>query len=369
MGRVLTSFLEIDGVVKSFGTAAALTGIHLAIERGTTMALLGPSGSGKSTLLRVVAGLEDPDLGEVRLEGRSLAGVPVSARGFGLMFQDLVLFPHLNVADNISFGLRMHRWPEDAARERVRELGELVQIDRLLDRGVDELSGGEQQRVALARSLAPKPSLLMLDEPLGSLDRTLRDDLIEEVRQILCKESVTALYVTHDQEEAFAIADRVAVMNDGRIAQEGRPGEVYFAPASSFVGKFLGHRNLFSATMTSAGNGALAVESVLGRWTMIAPANWPDLDSGTAKHGTLLIPIDGVSIRAEPASEPGLGGVIEDSSMRSGRYVVAVRSTDSGVVLTGMVPVVELGWNPKLGDRVWAVLETSAVRFLPWTDS
>ena len=355
----MTAFLEITGIAKRFGETPALVGIDLTVEHGTTVALLGPSGSGKSTLMRVIAGLEHPDEGEVRLEGRSLAGIPPSDRAFGLMFQDLALFPHLNVSDNIAFGLRMRRWSPDATRERVVELVELTRISHLLNRKTDELSGGEQQRVALARSLAPKPSLLMLDEPLGSLDRTLRDDLIEEIRGILRDEGVTALYVTHDQEEAFAIADRLVVMNGGRIVQEGLPAEVYFEPVSLFVAGFLGQRNLFSATVLSTMKGEMLVESALGQFAIPYKGGPPRAD------GTLLIPTDAVSIRAKPTLESDIAGTVERSVMRTGRQVISVRITGD-VVLTGSIPIGERDWNPLIGDRVWAAIDNQGGRLLPW---
>jgi ABC-type Fe3+/spermidine/putrescine transport system ATPase subunit len=363
-------FLEIDSVVKRFGEIPALNGIDLAVDQGMTVALLGPSGSGKSTLLRVIAGLEASHQGEVRLEGRSLSGTSISDRGFGLMFQDLALFPHLNVSDNISFGLRMRRWSSDAARARVHELGDLARIGHLLERRVDELSGGEQQRVALARSLAPRPSLLMLDEPLGSLDRTLRDELIDEIRRILRDEGVTALYVTHDQEEAFAVADRVALLNDGRVAQEGRPAEVYFAPVSGFVARFLGHRNLFPATAISSFGDTVTVESPLGTWTLRAPAGRISADAGVVNGiGTLLIPVDAVSIQAGDGTGQGLAGFVDDLSWRAGRYIIKVQLTVSGGVLVGSVPAIQSSWIPVRGDPVSAIVEFGAVRLLPWREA
>ncbi len=357
----MTAFLEITGVAKRFGITPALGGIDLTVERGMIVALLGPSGSGKSTLMRVIAGLEQLDEGEVRLEGRSLAGTPPSDRAFGLMFQDLALFPHLNVSDNISFGLRMRKWSPDATRERVAELVELTRIGHLLNRRTDELSGGEQQRVALARSLAPKPALLMLDEPLGSLDRTLRDDLIEEIRGILRDEGVTALYVTHDQEEAFAIADRLAVMNGGRVVQEGLPADVYFEPVSAFVAGFLGHRNLFAVKVVSTANEEATVDGPLGRLTIPTPAVPFRTD------GTLLVPSDAVSIRGKPTLETDIAGAVERSVMRAGRQVLSVRIAGDAV-LTGSIPVTDRDWNPSIGDRVWARIDHRGSRLLSWQE-
>ncbi len=361
MGRILTTFLEVDGVVKRFGQTTALDGINLNIARGETVALLGPSGSGKSTLLRVISGLVDPDEGEVRLQGRSLSSTLVSDRGFGLMFQDLALFPHLNVFDNIAFGLRMQRWEAGDSGARVRELAALVRIGHLLQRRTDELSGGEQQRVALARSLAPRPSVLMLDEPLGSLDRTLRDDLINEIRAVLRDEQVTALYVTHDQDEAFAVADRVAVVNNGRVAQMGPAADVYYGPASPFIARFLGHQNLIDAMVVGVKGRAATVETGLGRWELPLAPSW----SSESEVRTLLLPIDAVGVKshAEPDSLPVS---VEDAVMRAGRYVVSVRTVDSGFTLSGVAAAVSGGWVPVRGDRAWVTINVETARLLPW---
>lgn len=251
--------LDVRDVCKSFGATPVLHQVAFDVGRGEIVCLLGPSGCGKTTLLRIIAGLEQADAGQVLLAGRDLASTPVHRRGFGLMFQDYVLFPHRNVYDNVAFGLRMAGLSKDAVRHRVAEMLELVDLAGYDARRVHELSGGQQQRVALARSLAPRPALLLLDEPLGSLDRTLREDLLGELRRILKQAPVgpgepagiTSIYVTHDQQEAFAIADRVVIMNAGRIEQVGPPLAVYRQPASAFVARFLGMQNLLPGRVTA----------------------------------------------------------------------------------------------------------------------
>jgi ABC-type Fe3+/spermidine/putrescine transport system ATPase subunit len=233
------SFVEWQGVTKSFGETTALDAVSLAIRKGDILAVLGPSGCGKTTFLRATAGLERPDAGRILCQGQDLAETPPHQRGFGLMFQDYSLFPHLDVAGNIGFGLRMARIPRQRRAERVREMLRLVRLEELSRRSIHELSGGERQRVALARSLAPSPRLLMLDEPLGALDATLRRELLGELSAILRRVGVTAIYVTHDREEALAVADRAAIMREGSIVQVGTPRDLVERPASAFVASFL----------------------------------------------------------------------------------------------------------------------------------
>jgi thiamine transport system ATP-binding protein len=232
--------LRVEAVAVSFGTKAALDGVTLEIADGEVMTVLGASGAGKSTLLRVIAGLETPDRGRVLLDGSDLVSVPPHRRGIGLVFQDHALFPHRDVAGNVAFGLRMRGDSQEAIDRRVAELLGLVGLAGFEKRSVATLSGGEQQRVALARSLAPEPSVLLLDEPLGSLDRRLRDRLLADLERLFTELRLTALYVTHDQAEAFALGDRVAVMRDGRVVQVGTPDELWARPTDEDVARFLG---------------------------------------------------------------------------------------------------------------------------------
>ncbi|MFH8488945.1 ABC transporter ATP-binding protein [Streptomyces longisporoflavus] len=246
---VVPGLLALDGATVRFGGRAVLDGVGLDVARHEIVCVLGPSGSGKSTLLRAVAGLQELDAGQVLLDGRDQRGVPAHKRGVGLMFQDHQLFPQRDVAGNVAFGLRMHGVSRGEQADRVAELLDLVGLPGAQRRAVASLSGGEQQRVALARALAPRPRLLMLDEPLGQLDRSLRERLVVELRQLFDELGTTVLAVTHDQGEAFALADRVVVMRDGRIAQSGTPLEVWRQPADEFVARFLGFDNVVDATV------------------------------------------------------------------------------------------------------------------------
>jgi len=232
--------LTIAGAVVKFGARRVLDGVDLELGDGETVVVLGPSGSGKTTLLRAVAGLQQLDEGRVAWDADDLAGVAPHRRRFGLMFQEYALFPHRDVAGNVEFGLRMGPADRSARARRVDEVLELVGLADLRDRRVASLSGGEQQRVALARALAVSPRLLMLDEPLGALDRVWRRRLLDELRAILDRAALSALYVTHDHEEAFAIAHRIAIMREGRIVQVAEPPEIWRAPADAWTARFLG---------------------------------------------------------------------------------------------------------------------------------
>jgi thiamine transport system ATP-binding protein len=237
-------FLELDGLRVGYDGHVALHDIDLRVPHGQLLCVLGPSGGGKTSLLRAIAGLEEPLGGRIRLAGRDLASVPAHQRDVGLMFQDYALFPHRDVAGNVAFGLRMRGADAHAARERVEALLELVGLPGAGPRSVAQLSGGEQQRVALARALAPQPRLLMLDEPMGSLDRVLRERLPEELRALFVELGLTTIYVTHDQDEALTVADRVVILEAGRLVADGTPEELWQRPPTSWVAGFLGHRNV-----------------------------------------------------------------------------------------------------------------------------
>ena len=236
--------LSAEHVTVRFATKLALDDATLTVADGEVVAVLGGSGSGKTTLLRVIAGLQAPDAGRVVLAGRDLEGVPPHRRGIGLVFQDHALFPHRDVLGNVAFGLRMRSDPPERIAARAAEVLELVGLAGFERRAVGTLSGGEQQRVALARALAPEPDVLLLDEPLGSLDRRLRDRLLDDLAQLFETLRVTAVYVTHDQAEAFTLGDRVAVMREGRIVQIAPPDQLWAAPVDEDVARFLGIANV-----------------------------------------------------------------------------------------------------------------------------
>jgi ABC-type Fe3+/spermidine/putrescine transport system ATPase subunit len=328
--------LELHGLYKSFGETQALKGISFEVGKGEIIALLGPSGCGKSTTLGIIAGLEPADRGDVLWDGVSMLDVPPHKRGFGLMFQDFALFPHMNVYENVSFGLRMGKQPPGQIRLRVEEVLELVNLPGFGERDVNTLSGGEQQRVALARSLAPNPRLLMLDEPLGSLDRNLRERLVLELREILKRMKQTAIYVTHDQEEAFGLADRVVVMNSGRVEQIDAPERIYYEPASIFVARFLGLNNLLNGHAHRDGARSL-IETAIGSLPLDSPLSGPV---------TVLLRPDAVMISGSGTCK--LEGVLVKRTFRG--------SVFRAVVEVNQVPIeLDLPSNAELpmeGERV-----------------
>ena len=236
--------LELANIFKTYEGTPLLRGVSFSVDAGETVCLLGASGSGKSTLLRIIAGLEPPEAGQVLWDGADLASMPPHARDFGLVFQDYALFPHLTVYENAAFGLKMHNVTKSEIQTRVTEALEMVNLHGFDSRRVTDLSGGEQQRVALARALAPRPRLLMFDEPLGALDRTLKEDLLTELRTILRQTRIPAIYVTHDQEEGFALADRVLLLHEGTIVRAGTPADVGTHPGSAGAARFLDAGNV-----------------------------------------------------------------------------------------------------------------------------
>ncbi len=328
--------LALRGICVAFEGQDVLHGVDLAVAQGEIVCLLGASGSGKTTLLRVIAGLQMPDTGDVLVDGRSILRTPVHRRGFGLMFQDFALFPHMNVEQNVRFGLRMARVPYGLQQARVREVVALVGLSGFESRDVASLSGGEKQRVALARSLAPAPRLLMLDEPLGALDAALRDHLVSELRAIIKQVGLTAIYVTHDQQEAFAIADRIAVMHAGRIAQVDTPQALYRAPRTTFVARFLGLTNILPVLSR---DGSVA-RTALGAFAVTTGAE------------ALLIHPDGLQLTN--TETPGaLQGCVTEMIFRGDDYVMNI-SVLEDITLTLKHPSAS-GYCPQVGDRVFVV--------------
>jgi ABC-type Fe3+/spermidine/putrescine transport system ATPase subunit len=325
--------LDVHHIFKTYEGKLLLDDISFNVASGETVCLLGASGSGKSTLLRIIAGLEDPDSGFVSFHGQDLTLTPPHLRDFGLVFQDYALFPHLDVNENVAFGLKMRRLPPEEISERVGNSLEMVNLAEFADRRVTDLSGGEQQRVALARALATRPRLLMFDEPLGALDRTLRESLLNELRSILSQTKIPAIYVTHDQEEAFTIADRVLILHHGKIIRQGMPAEVWANPEFAFVATFLGLGNIFEGVIQGkTTNEGWKAETRYGVFAVQCEH----------KHGRG----DRVQLLARPRVDPKetnvIRGTVSDVIFQQDRFKV---SLDNGLY-------VYLPSAPKVGEKI-----------------
>ena len=293
----MTPALEIEGVSLRYGAIAALKAVSLHVARGEFVALLGPSGCGKTSLLRAIAGFAHPQAGRIRLNGRDVASLPPRQRNIGLVFQSYALFPHMSVLDNVRFGLECRRVPRQQALARTRDALALVGLEGMADRHPRQLSGGQQQRVALARALVIEPDLLLLDEPLGALDKQLRVQMQTELKALQQRLGVAAVFVTHDQEEAMSMADRIAVMRDGVIEQVDAPEQLFVRPRTAWIGEFIDSGNLVRGVLEPAGPGRLRLP--------VAPGSGFEVAGDTAGNAVVLVPRDRVDVRHDP-DERGL---------------------------------------------------------------
>jgi putative spermidine/putrescine transport system ATP-binding protein len=332
--------VRLERLSKSFdGITRAVDGVDLAIAAGEFFALLGPSGCGKTTTLRMIAGFETPDAGRIHVGGADITGVPVHRRNMGMIFQSYALFPHRTVAENVAFGLRMRGLPRRAIADAVARALRQVALAGYEDRWPAQLSGGEQQRVALARAIVVRPPVLLCDEPLGALDRKLRQSMQFELKQLQKELGVTLIFVTHDQEEALAMADRMAVMNAGRIEQAGAPADIYGRPRTRFVADFIGEINLFAGEWR---NGAFLLPS--GR---ALPAN------GGGRSGPATIAVRPERMRFAAAGEAVLSGAIETANYLGGHVLYRVAAEGSKLLVketsgAGALPVgsaVGVAWS------------------------
>ena len=352
------SEVAVADLTVRYGTFEAVCGVSFELESGRSLAILGSSGSGKSSLLRAIAGLESVASGVIRIGGQEMAGVPTYRRGIGLMFQDHALFPHLSVGQNVAFGLRMERWSKEATRERVREMLDLVQLSERSEADVMDLSGGEQQRVALARTLAPRPKVVLLDEPLGSLDRVLREELLVTMQEAFAATGATVVFVTHDQSEAFAVGEQIALMSEGRFRQVGTAKQLWEAPIDRWTARFVGQRNIVPAVLLSASEGGMGT-----------PRSSQRAGVSPAPMGDVLLRPDRLSLlplsqgTPEPDSAAGsmtLVGRVRSVAFREGYSVVNVKLTEGGRV----VEVWTFGEAPATGSDVLVEVPKDAVRGL-----
>ncbi|WAC28402.1 ABC transporter ATP-binding protein [Ancylobacter sp. SL191] len=342
------TFLEINNISKTFGNVTAVNDVSLEIARGEFVTFLGPSGSGKSTTLYMIAGFFEPTRGDVRLEGRSILAEPSNKRNIGMVFQRYTLFPHLTVAENVAFPLRVRRRPAAEIARKVEEMLALVRLENFAGRLPAQMSGGQQQRVALARALAYDPPLLLMDEPLSALDKKLREEIQGEIRRIHRETGVTILYVTHDQEEALSLSDRIALFNHGRIEQIGKGRELYEQPESRFVAGFVGHSNFLEGKLAARDGGR--AEIVFPDGSRVA---------GQPLHGTpapghdaaLMIRPD--RLRFAEAGAPGIDGVLADATFIGETFHFTV-ATGWGASVNLRLPAASaaLPQTPEIGARV-----------------
>ncbi|NOR25841.1 MAG: ATP-binding cassette domain-containing protein [Desulforhopalus sp.] len=357
-----SKILDVAHLSNQYEGQPLLQDINFALKQGEILCLLGPSGSGKTTLLRLLAGLEKEDTGSIIFCGKDVRDVPPHKRNFGMMFQEYALFPHKSVRQNVAFGLEMQHCPSDELTRRVQTALEMVGLSGLEHRKIDELSGGERQRVALARSLAPEPQLLLLDEPLGSLDRTLRDRLTGEIRAILKSLAVTAVFVTHDQAEAFSIADKVAILHHGVLQQFDTPENLYRNPINNTVARFLGFRNLIEGTVDdnmfhSALNSSLSTLPIIGKNSVDKNIQMGGKAGGKT---TLLIRPEGARLFNASTADTDdirLSGTVTERRFQGSTYRLVLQSRE--IPLTFDLPIDPI--PPEIGQPIQLYLNRSAL--------
>jgi spermidine/putrescine transport system ATP-binding protein len=358
--------IGIDRVTKRFGEFVAVDDADFSIARGEFFSMLGPSGCGKTTTLRMIAGFEQPTAGRITLEGRDVSRVPPYKRNVNTVFQHYALFPHMSVFDNVAFGPRSKRVSRSEIGTRVKELLEIVRLGDFADRKPGQLSGGQQQRVALARALVNYPSALLLDEPLGALDLKLRQAMQLELKRIQREVGITFVYVTHDQEEALTMSDRIAVMNDGQVEQIAPPEEIYSSPASVFVASFIGVANLLPATVETVRDGEADVTLPGGTK---APVLLGHGEPEAHHRATVMVRPERLGLRVdEPVNgAPHVATTVTDLTFQGPLVRAALRTADGTVVVAHVGPEDDL---PVLrpGQAVWVTWEKEAARLLPGLD-
>jgi len=348
------TLLSLRSVEIAYGNVVALRPSSFDVREGEFVTLLGPSGSGKTSLLRAIAGFLQPSGGAISLRGVSLSGVPPHKRNIGLVFQNYALFPHLNVEQNIAFGLEMRKLPETEIRSRIADVLRYVQLENLGKRRIHELSGGQQQRIAIARALAIRPDLLLLDEPMSNLDAQLRTSMQGELRALLRDAGVTAIYVTHNQEEALSMSDRIVVMSNGEIRQIGSPSEIYSRPLDTFVASFVGQSNIFRVRIAERSGDRCVARAEWGGEVELVPGDFPADISAMIRPERIRIQADGGSEKTNSVE-----GRVTHISYLGNHQMVKVAVPGYSFIVAQ--PANEGGADPMAGQRVWLQWPADAV--------
>lgn len=347
------TFLTLSNLKKSFGATQVVHDFNMAIDKGEFISFLGPSGCGKTTVLRMIAGFETPSGGTIEIAGKDQTYLKPNQRNIGMVFQAYALFPNMNVADNVAFGLKIAGQPKADIDKRVKEMLALIHLDHLAERYPYQLSGGQQQRVALARALAPKPQVLLLDEPLSALDAKIRVSLREEIRHIQQQLGITTVFVTHDQEEALSISDRIVVMNAGKADQIGTPFEIYNRPTTRFVASFVGTLNVLDAVVADQGAGIVQIgDKTLAIKETIPAANGSTIQLAMRPEAGTLAGADVATVQGQVASSQFLGSVIRTRINVGGKTLSFDTFNDPGIK------------PPVVGDTVGVKIDPSALILL-----
>ncbi|MFF2389285.1 ABC transporter ATP-binding protein [Agromyces sp. NPDC058104] len=355
----------IDAVTKRYGDATAVDGLSLTIQAGEFISLLGPSGCGKTTTLRMIAGFEQPDAGDIRVSGRSLLGVPPYRRDVNTVFQAYALFPHMSVAENVAYGLQQKRTPKAEIRERVIDALDLAQMRGFADRKPTQLSGGQQQRVALARALVNRPSVLLLDEPLGALDRQLREEMQLELKLLQSRLGITFVFVTHDQGEALSMSDRIAIMRSGRIEQLADADTVYARPASAYVAAFVGQQNFFRGPVAEGGGAVDAAHALVRAAAPASPA-LRDGDAGLAAVRPEFVRLEAAADAASDGANTARGTLIGVSHLGETMQYLVRLGDDQSLIARRPTPEAP---QVSVGDTVVCSWRPDSVLLFPADDA
>lgn len=358
-----TPAISIRNARKLYGDFTALKNINLDISDNEFFTLLGPSGCGKTTLLRMIAGFEDTSAGEIFLYGEEIEYLPPHKRPINTVFQSYALFPHMSVAENIGFGLKMLGWPEKELQERIVHMVSTVRLDEFIDRKPAQLSGGQQQRVALARAMAPRPKVLLLDEPLSALDLKLRQEMRSELKQLQRDTGITFIFVTHDQEEALSMSDRIAVMSAGEVQQVGTPAQIYEAPANRFIADFIGETNLLEASVLTAGEDSAQVQLKTGEIVSAAISQ----SVAVGMSGVVSLRPERLRLQSMTQGQSGsncLTGTLGDAVYLGTDHQYRVQLTDGSLLIVRAQNSQGETVMPGMGDAVAVSLTDGAARFL-----